>query len=52
MLPVLSNQPLVGGGDDEDDDDDDDEPVEGVTLILCYGVCSTKHLQHKGFIKN
>ena len=32
MLPVVSNQPLVGGGDEDDDeDDDDDEPVEGET---------------------
>ena len=41
MLPVMSNQPLVGGGDKDDDDDDNDEPVEGETIHACYMLHNT-----------
>ena len=42
MLPVVSNQPLVGGGDEDDDDDDDDEPVEGE--MACTRVWHDTHV--------
>jgi len=39
VLPVLSNQPLVGGDDEDDDDDDDDEPVDAEGTKLYFVCC-------------
>jgi len=48
VLPVLSNQPLVGGDDEDDDDDDDDEPVdaEGTKLYFVWNSQSSTARVH------